>query len=244
VGAAYHPVVPGGAEVLSDDSPLHRLPSSLDRQQVLFLDGISFSVYMTSIGYQRLQALLYEETLAEQPTHVRQALIVMDDWSIIDTVNRLRVLVEGVKSIGGLRRGPAVTSLLKSVHDVETLRNAVQHQDEQVEKLRQNGRPLWGSLSWLYRASPDAKEFRVVVMIPGTLAKTGGVPFVKPEGREYEVPVGLVELTAAGVTVCLSDVMKAVGRFAVRLERAAVDAFAAIPEGATDYIARLDLPVD
>jgi hypothetical protein len=76
VGAAYHPAVPGGAEVLSDDSPLHRLPSSLDRQQVLFLDGISFSVYMTSIGYQRLQALLYEETLAEQPTHVRQALIV------------------------------------------------------------------------------------------------------------------------------------------------------------------------
>jgi hypothetical protein len=229
--------------VLADDSPLRHLPStSMDRGQILYLDGIVFSIDMVSIGYQRLKALLHEQALAERPTHARNALIVMDAWSIIDSANRLRVHVEGVKRIGGLQRGPAVTSLFKSIDGVKILRDAVQHQDGEVTKLRQNGRPLWGTLSWLYWASPEAKDFRVSLMVPGTLAVTEGMPMVNPLGRESETPVGLVELTAAGVTVSLSDVMQAIERFAGRLERAATDAFAAIPEGATDHIAWLDLP--
>jgi hypothetical protein len=230
--------------VLADDSPLRRLPASLHRKQVLFLDGISLSIDMASIAYQQLYALLLEYSQAtgeQQRNRVRDAMIVMNAWSIVDSVNRLRVLAMGTP---GLKHGPAYESFRRSVEDVETLRNAVQHLYGEVETLLQDGRPLWGSLSWLYEASLDAKKGSIFVMIPGTLAVTQDVPAVNPEGREYEVPIGLVELTAAGVTVCFSDVMQAVGRFAVRLERAADAAFAAIPEGATDHIARLDLPVD
>jgi hypothetical protein len=237
------PTIPRRCDTLSDDSPLLRLPTGLDRRQVLFLDGIGYSIDMAAIGYQRLQTFLHEHTLAdpEQRSHVRYALIVMDAWSIIDTVNRLRALARGTP---GLKHGPAYESFRRSVSHVETLRDAVQHLYGEVEKLQDNGRPLWGSLSWVYSASPDAKTFAVGFMIPGTLAVTKGVPMVNPVGRESEIPIGLVELTAAGVTVCLSGIMRAVEQFAGRLERAATDAFAAIPDGATDHIAPLDLPYD
>jgi hypothetical protein len=66
---------------------------------------------------------------------------------------------------------------------------------------------------------------------------------VKPWGKEIEAPIGLATLTAAEVTVCLSDMLQAVGRFAERLERAAATAFAALPADAVDQFVALDLPI-
>jgi hypothetical protein len=59
-----------------------------------------------------------------------------------------------------------------------------------------------------------------------------------------ELPIGLVELTAAGETVCLSEVVAAVHRFAGRLERAAAAAFSVLPTDEIGVQARFDLPVD
>jgi hypothetical protein len=62
-------------------------------------------------------------------------------------------------------------------------------------------------------------------------------------GKRVEIPIGLVTLSAAGESVCLSDIVVAVRRFARRLERAAAAAFSTLPDtlGAQ---ARFDLPID
>jgi len=166
---------------------------------------------------------------------------MMDAWMIIDAVNRLRALVEATR---GLKRGPAVVSFNRSVEGVETLRNAVQHLIGEVEELEKNGRPLWGSLSWSCRESPDAKTGDILLVVPGTIAPTEDLPMVNPLGKEVEIPIGLATLTAAEVSVCLSDVLQAVVRFADRLERAAATAFATLPVGAADQFVMLDLPID
>ncbi len=210
--------------MLDPNSPLHRLPAGLHRRQQLMLDGISISIDMATMSYGRLQnsLLALSRGVAQdqpQPPGLG-ALAMMDAWMIIDAVNRLRALVEATR---GLRRGPAVVSFYRSVEDVEI------------------GRPLWGSLSWSYREPPTAA---IHLLVPGTIAPTEGLPMVNPLAEQVEIPIGLITLTAAEVTVCLSEVLQAVGRFAERLERAAAIAFAALPPDAVDQYVTLDLPVD
>jgi len=206
------------------------------------LDGISISIDMATMSYGRLQnslLALSRGVAQDQPQPpALGALAMMDAWMIIDAVNRLRALVEATR---GLRRGPAVVSFYRSVEDVEILRNAVQHLPGQVAELEKNGRPLWGSLSWSYREPPTAA---IHLLVPGTIAPTEGLPMVNPLAEQVEIPIGLITLTAAEVTVCLSEVLQAVGRFAERLERAAAIAFAALPPDAVDQYVTLDLPVD
>jgi hypothetical protein len=150
--------------VLADDSPLRRLPSSLHRRQALFLDGLTFSIDMTSIAYPRLQALLHQHTVIAEhrPNRVRNVQIVMDAWSIVDSANRICVLAMGTP---GLKHGTAYELFQRSVSDVETLRNAMQHPYGQVEELLQDGRPLWGSLGWVFVEAPDAKRFRTLARV-------------------------------------------------------------------------------
>ncbi|HLE98569.1 MAG TPA: hypothetical protein VI540_01640 [Gaiellaceae bacterium] len=69
-----------------------------------------------------------------------------------------------------------------------------------------------------------------------------GIPVVHPVGRQCEYPVGLIELTAAGKTVSLSDMVAAVLRFADRLELAAKAAFVDPPEEGSGIVFNLDAP--
>jgi hypothetical protein len=228
--------------VLDPNSPLHRLPAGLHRRQTLMLDGISISIDMATMSYGRLQNSLLELSRGLAQDQPRPpglgALVMMDAWMIIDAVNRLRVLVAETR---GLKQRHAVDSFRRSVEDVEILRNAVQHLPGEVAELEKNGRPLWGSLSWGYRESPTAA---IHVLVPGTIAPTEGLPMVNPLAEQVEIPIGFVVLSAAEVTVCLSEVLQAVGRFAERLERAAAIAFAALPADAVDQYVTLDLPLD
>ena len=229
--------------LFSDDSPLRRLPNALHRRQALALDGISFSVDMTLLSYRHLRAALWAQSKsAGQPTYRAVVLqAVTNAWAIVDNVHRLGVLVH---KLPGLKRGPAVTVLRKATDQVEPLRHAVQHLDGEIEALLTDGRPLWGSLSWVNWDSPENRLIGVSLLVPGALARHQHAPVVNPLGREVEIPIGLATLTAAGVTVCLSEVVAAVERFSGRLERAAAAGVAAIPVGASDFAVRLDLPVD
>jgi hypothetical protein len=153
--------------LMSDDSPLRRLPAALHRRQALALDGISVSVDMTMVASWQLRVALWLHGKAsERATSwplVLQAVTAA--WAIVDDVHRIGVLV---RRLPGLKRGPAVTALLKAADQVEAPRNAVQHLDGEIEELLDSGRSVWGSLSWVNMASPDAKLLSVGLLLPGT----------------------------------------------------------------------------
>lgn len=56
------------------------------------------------------------------------------------------------------------------------MRNAVQHLIGEVQELETNGRPLWGSLSWHYMESPATGTGSILLLMPGTVAPTDGLP--------------------------------------------------------------------
>jgi hypothetical protein len=94
---------------------------------------------------------------------------------------------------------------------------------------------------WRHRTLARAA---ILLLVPGTIAPAEGLPMVNPLGKEVEIPIGLVILFAKDVTVCLSNVVQAVQRFAERLERAAATAFVTLPAEAVDQFVTLDLPID
>jgi hypothetical protein len=189
---------------LDDRSPLRALPLNLDRRQLLLLDGIGMSIDMAVLAYRQLQAALHEHMRRNGPTTDRLTTVhaVMDAWTVIDATNRLRVLVQKLTR-HGLKRGSAIHSFLRSVEPVLPLRNAVQHLDGQIEQMIGGGQPVWGSLSWANVESPDAPSFQVGLLMPGPIVPPYELPVVNPLGRHVEIPIGLVTLTSAGVTVCL-----------------------------------------
>jgi hypothetical protein len=243
------PPVPTSAQVppailFSDNSPLHAIPGNLHIAQMVVLDGISTSIDAISIAYRHLQAQLLEFNRAmdqhKPPSRTLTVPAVMDAWNLIDAAHRLRLLVPTLR---GLKHGSAVTSLRKSLEPVEPFRHVVQHLDQQIPRLLADCQPVWGSLSWAYVESRDVRTIRVGLLMPGAARAPMELPLVNPLGKRIEIPIGLVTLSAAGESVCLSDIVAAVWRFGGRLERAAAAAFAALPDtlGAQ---ARFDLTLD
>jgi hypothetical protein len=243
------PPVPPAAQVpaavlFADTSPLHVMPDNLNVTQMLVLDGISTSIDAINIAYRDLQAELLEfnRTMDQHrpPGRALTVPAVMNAWAIIDAAHRLRLLVPRLR---GLKHGPAVTSFLKSVAPTEPFRHVVQHLDEKIGKLVADGQPVWGSLSWAYIDGAHAKTIRIGLLMPGAARAPMELPMVNPLGKRVAIPIGLVTLSAAGETVCLSDIVSVVRRFAGRLEHSVTAAFSTLPDtlGAE---ARFDLPID
>jgi hypothetical protein len=62
------------------------------RKQELFLDAIEYSFSMASAAYNRLMNYCAEERELNHPKNDDR--IVLDAWSFIDTVKRLRTVLE------------------------------------------------------------------------------------------------------------------------------------------------------
>ena len=218
--------------MLRDGSPLHGLPGRLPRKQVLYFDALRTSLEMAEIAYQRLQCVLMAD---DDPARMPRALL--DAWSLIDILNRVRVLV---RTMPGLKQNaPPVQALLRKTADVEVLRNAVQHLYGEIERMSSTTQPVWGSLSWVRYQEEGVID--VCLLLSGTLAAGHRAPLVNPWGKLVHVPVGMVTLTAAEKDVCLSDLMDALTTFTACLEHAAGEAFAALPSGSVNELAQLRL---
>src|SRR5262245_14433078 len=128
--------------IVPEDSPLRRPPLSLSRRQVLVLDGIRYASEMADLAYERIYAALQNIARSGSgpgPIPSRTiATVMLDAWSIIDAVHRFVKLVPCTR-IGLAKRtadGEPWMRLLKDrTSDAIELRNAVQHQKDELANL-------------------------------------------------------------------------------------------------------------
>lgn len=194
----------------------------LKRRQELYLDGIETSLVMTRISYARLysdvECFSREEDQNSLPTS-SQVQILLDAWSLVDTINRLRILIPQTP---GLKKNIFVDHFQKETNSIEEFRHFAQHLRREIPKLEDTGWPLWGSLSWIYE-SPEMqtqKLVKIFVIIPGRLAKSGGYPAVNPVGLRIEPPVDHIRLTVGTSTIDLSDLFRNTIQFEARVSAA------------------------
>jgi hypothetical protein len=184
--------------IIGDNSPLRKRPAKIERRQAVFLDAIQYSVNVADLAHARLQS-----NLAAGVQH-EGASTVADAWSMIDSLHRLRELLDQMPGIK--KNSPRLQSLLRNTEDVKTLRNGVQHLRREIDELVAKNLPVWGVINWI-APYPDGTGANIGVYVAGTLSDYNNLLFIAPT-REEIPPVDRITLTAHGCSVNLSEVMR------------------------------------
>lgn len=119
-------------------------------------------------------------------------------WGFVDSVDRLRDLLE--KGLGSL--SDETDAVLRPCR---TLRNHVQHLRQRLLDPAQEQMVEWGTISW-FAMNEDGSGGTIHALVPGGMAARPDIRMVSPLGRHIHGPVDMVELSAFGDTLSLSDI--------------------------------------
>ena len=96
--------------LVSSTSPLRSIPTCTDQKTILFLDGVRYSFQFIDVAYSRLrqtiERLKPETSRDEMQVGITEAM--SDAWAIVDSVHRLRGLIE---QLPGLKKKNANVQL-------------------------------------------------------------------------------------------------------------------------------------
>jgi hypothetical protein len=136
-----------------------------DPRMMRFRDGFWFSKQVLQRESEKLDAIRI--TLSPDAlTHVVQA--VATAWQIVDVVQRVRDLAEGVPGVNK-RPGSRTDAFLNATAIAEHFRHYVQHLRGEVSKPEVDRFPVWGALSWVSAADERTLHTTFLgVMQPGT----------------------------------------------------------------------------
>ncbi len=231
--------------IVREDSALRRLPADLERRVVLFFDGIRYAVEMADLAYGRLRngAIEISKARVEGAQAIPQAMfpaMFLDAFSIVDSINRLRVLLTDMPE---LRREPHIRAFLGKTRGFQELRHGVQHLDDRIRELVVQGQPAWGSLSWFCLFDPSQRVGWCHALWPGTMIATEQ-RLVNPLGHNIRLPVDLIEVAAFGLSVSLSDGIAAVERVARVVEEAIRTRYGTASHSGSDVWLSLEVAFD
>lgn len=227
--------------IIRSDSPLRRLPVSLNRKQMLFLDGIRIAAEIVDLTYSRLVETLCRLADKDSAASRRNSTIIsaiQDTWSIIDSVHRLRSLLQHMPYLKQKASGLQV--FYRATSNVEKLRNIVQHLDSEIDNLVLRNEPVWGTIQWLVLVDPARLLIRACTIVVGSLFDATH-PMQNPSGKGLRATVDHVILTAGSTSVNLSGVFFAVEKLVKNLERSLELKFGDLPRHGSDMVAMMDI---
>jgi hypothetical protein len=235
--------------IISDNSQLRRLPAELNHKQTLYLDGIRYSIEMADLAHTRLRntleiltnnALTDGQSSTVSNNHSDVTSAVLDAWSIVDSLYRLRGLLD--QAPGFKKKSPALRVVKQNTEATEQLRHAVQHLNQHINRLVSLDLPVWGELSW-FVISPDCRSGFSCWLRTGTIFKSMGQPIVNPVGKTIDPPVDLVTLAAHEHSICLSNAMRVVERLTKSIEDQLKEQFSDRPQAGADLLLCAELQI-
>lgn len=140
---------------------------------------------------------------------------MLDAWSVIDSVHRMRELVQRVPRW----RKPSASRqiFLRATASTENLRNAIQHLDTESESLLRSGRPPFGALTWITPDERNTGRMYIQSFIPGQL--TGADPNTMVEApKDVPTKVDYIELWASDHRASISDAYRSVEKLILAME--------------------------
>ena len=127
------------------------------RDLFFFLDGLKYS--FKTVEYE---AIKVQETIPEiEKSHFNQIensneseiiKLTCSVWNIIDTVNRLRDLIQQTPTLK--QKTPEVRKYVKETEIVNDLRNYIQHLRSGISEIPNPSSPVWGVIGWRNKENP------------------------------------------------------------------------------------------
>ena len=116
----------------------------------------------------------------------------LDAWSIVDSVHRLRELLEQLPGFARAK-SPSYQVFVRKTADVEDFRNTIQHLRTELPQYAQNGWPVWGVLDWVAVVDEAEGLLRMCAIVAGRIL-SGECFLCNPLGKAIEQPVDHVTL--------------------------------------------------
>jgi hypothetical protein len=207
------------------DSPLRKLPVALERRQVLHLDGIRYSIAMADLAFRRLFDALVAQTRRfanlqpQEPDAGGQVItaVLLDAWVIVDSINRLRELLESMPRMR--KKQPELVVFRASTKGFPDLRNSVQHLRDEIKRLAETNEPVWGSVGWVSALEEEEPKIaRSCAVYGGAIYQNWSRPLGNAL-RMIAMPIDEITLSAHGRSVSLSEAYGALARLTAFLER-------------------------
>jgi hypothetical protein len=178
----------------------------VEPRTVLFLDGVRYSIETLDLAYSRLREALAFFESAERPAgQVGRRILeaVTNAWVIIDSVHRLRELIQQLPQLR--QKEPSVQLLERSTREAEDLRHFVQHFRNGIDGFVSRRMPLWGTLTW-GRVSSETNLPECHCIVPGTFYGGVWAQTCTFDTAEWKFVDGVV-LHAAGIHCDLSKLL-------------------------------------
>ena len=134
--------------MISSESPFRRLPVNLPRRQILYFDAIRLSAEMAGLAFERLYDLLMLVSKQSEgdPPADKAVRAIADAYLVIDSAHRFREIFQITP---GLKHNAVFELFMRQTQDVEKLRHVVQHLNQEVDRIVQEGWAALGNLTWL-----------------------------------------------------------------------------------------------
>jgi hypothetical protein len=229
--------------LIGPDSPLKR-PPALPGRERLFLDGLRYAIQTADLSFFRLCQGLMQITVSaagpstegERTEH--QVGAVLDAWSMIDSIDRLRGLLNKRGHV--LRNYPPFNQFVAQTAAVRKLRNSWDHLPERIDFFAAHDLPVHGTIGWV--ATLAEGECYVGLLKAGTLSTAPAFDsIVNPGGKPRHVPIGLVTLTVGKDEACLSDVFNELASLVRAVEPVLKGIFGEAPPAGGDLAMLLKL---
>ena len=205
--------------LIGSDSPLRLLPENLDRKQMLFFDGIRVAVETAERAHERLVEALYRATTTDISPADQSRLVslcFLDAWSIVDSTNRLLVLLNRLPRFK--KRASSLQLFRRRTKSIKGLRDMVQHLDTEIDNLVANNLSVFGTLTWLVLVNAQAGEFKAGSLVSGSqFGAMHALPSL--DGIVMRAYIDHITLTAGGHEVNLSAILIATTEFIAKFER-------------------------
>ncbi len=232
--------------LVSKESPLRKIPYALNRREALFIDGIRFTFEMIDVAYVRLLYILEQITIDEpfRKAHP-MAEAFMEAWSIIDSIHRLRCLINQIPGIKQ-KELPHRKIFLNKTKDIEEFRHTIQHLNNDIAKLADQNEPAWGTLSWftitdLFEGEGGSgNSFQGIksgcncLMISGSVVVGKPYKTTLPTEMTFKEKVNLITLKSGGRSLSISDIFEYVKELKEALELYIQRKFKELPDAKTD----------
>jgi hypothetical protein len=178
--------------------------SEADVRKALFHDGIFYSVEIVRRIYKDLvdRCFTLGQFKFDNPIDLGSRAVA-DAWSIIDSLYRIRRLLEDMPNLK--QKSPELQLFYRKTDCLKSLRDSIQHLDDQISKYATDKTPAWGRLSWAYPI--NEYRYKVCMIAPGDVQ-----PDLKlcPShyGKKMRRPIDFITLTGKE-EACLTDMVDA-----------------------------------
>ena len=232
--------------IIGKDSALRRLPDKSDPRRAMFLDGIRYSVEMADLAYGRLQSGL-QALSTENDTDGSQehaSLFVepfLDAWSIVDSIHRLRELLEHMPG-SKKAKSPSYQLFARKTLPVRQFRNAIQHLRKELRQVSSPTWPVWGVLDWVTVIDAKKGLLRCCVMTAGRNI-TGEYPVCNPLGKKIRGLVDHITLQYKEDRLPISDTVRAVASVITPLQESLATEFQGMSSTGSDLLMRVTTQV-